>query len=104
MSDAPVTSPPSREPPASNPVQAGAPLSITPQQLTEAVAAAHEVLRGARVERVLELSGPLTIAKLVLESVLKGELVIARPTSPTPAPNEKGAQPKPGQRPRLRRA
>lgn len=115
MSDA-LAAPPS-EPTTSTPPQAAAPLSLTPQQVSNAITAAREVLGGCRVERVLELSDRITVAKVILDGLLRGELVIGRADNgleaalnaagahiepATPAP--KNALPKPGQRPRLRRA
>lgn len=103
MSDAPPESPPTLS--ATNQPAAGAPLSISPQQLTDAMAAAREVLGGCRVERVLELSERISIAKLVLEAILRGELLIGR-AAPSAGPEPKNAAPKPltPHRPRPRRA
>lgn len=101
MSDAPPASPASEPSPGSS-VQGGAPLSLSPQQVMEALGAAREVLGGCRVERVLELSDKVTVAKIILDAVLRGELVLGR-AQPSGAPPGAARLPKPGNRPKPRR-
>jgi hypothetical protein len=76
--------------PQTTPAPAPAPqapgVSLSPDQVRQAIAAGLEVLSGAAPDKVLQLVDQLPACKLVMRGIASGELVVARLPLTTPAP------------------
>lgn len=54
-------------------------IRMTAEQVVIGAQAATEVLNGAPVQRVLQITNELVLAKMLLRALATGELVVARP-------------------------